>query len=84
MRQKQNIWQNLAVIGKNILAHVNITFDGAKGSIRIDIVPTDSRELIVEEEPAKLEQGSDNNESTESDDNTDQVSGKELSVVESQ
>ena len=41
-----SIWETLNIIAQNILAHVNISFDGATRSIRIDIVPADNR--IVE------------------------------------
>ena len=37
-KAKQSVWQNLAAIGKSILAHVSISYDGAKGSLHIDII----------------------------------------------
>lgn len=33
--------QGLAAIAKDILAHVSISYDGSKGSIHIDIIPTE-------------------------------------------
>lgn len=44
-----NFWKSLAKAGKSLLAHVNITFDGATGAIHIEIVP-------AREQPAPLEQ----------------------------
>ena len=38
-------WRGLADFGRNILAHVNISYDGAKGSLHIDIVPTETQAL---------------------------------------
>lgn len=49
MGKNQSFWQNIATIGKNILAHVNFSFNGADGSIHIDIIPTDPKEIFVEE-----------------------------------
>lgn len=45
---KNNFWKGLAEVGKNILAHVNITYDGVQGSIHIDIVPTEQQRLTPE------------------------------------
>ena len=41
-----SIWQNLAAFGKNILAHVNISYDGAKGSLHIEIVPAEPKSVV--------------------------------------
>lgn len=42
MSKKGLFWQNITSVGKNILAHVNINYDGARGSLHIDIIPADS------------------------------------------
>ena len=42
-----NFWQSLVAIGKNILAHVNISYDGSSGSVRIDIIPADAQNCIT-------------------------------------
>lgn len=44
---KQNVWQNIIAIGKNILAHVNINYDGSTGAIRIDIIPTEYQDNLT-------------------------------------
>ena len=41
-----NFWQNLAEFGRIIFAHVNISYDGAKRSLHIEIAPTEPRELV--------------------------------------
>lgn len=46
----QNFWQTVVSIGKSILAHVKINYNGATGAIRIDIIPADLQEVIVEEQ----------------------------------
>jgi len=46
-----NFWKSLAKAGKSLLAHVNITFDGATGAIHIEIVP--AREQAAPLEPQK-------------------------------
>ena len=56
---KQNFWQTFASIGKSILAHVNLNYDGATGTIHIDIIPADPREVIVEEQQKAIEQTAD-------------------------
>ena len=38
-----NFWKNLAEVGRSILAHVSISYDGSTGSLHIDIVPTDNQ-----------------------------------------
>ena len=43
-----NIWETLSILVQNLLAHVNITFDGATRSLHIDIVPTDNRVVDVD------------------------------------
>ena len=48
-KEKTNIFQSIASISKNILAHVNINYNGATGAIQIDIIPTDSQSVIVED-----------------------------------
>ena len=40
---KNNFWKGLAEFGKNILAHVNISYDGATGGLHIDIIPADQK-----------------------------------------
>lgn len=35
--KKDNIWRALCDFGKNILAHVNINYEGAQGKLHIDI-----------------------------------------------
>ena len=59
MSKNQNFWQTLASIGKSILAHVNFNYDGATGSIHIDIIPADPQEVIVEEQQKAIEQTAD-------------------------
>lgn len=41
-----SFWKNIATLGQNILAHVNITYDGSKGSLHIDIVPMDDQYVV--------------------------------------
>lgn len=43
----QNFWQALVELGKNILSHVNISYNGDEGVIHIDIVPVKNNEIIV-------------------------------------
>jgi hypothetical protein len=47
-----SFWDNISFIANNILAHVNISFDGSARALRIDIVPTDNR--IVENPKAVI------------------------------
>lgn len=56
MSKNQNFWQSVATIGKNILAHVNISYDGAKGSLHIDIIPAEQQAIVVDGERMKIEQ----------------------------
>ena len=46
-----NFWKNLAEVGKSILAHVSISYDGSTGSLHIDIVPTDNQCLSQVQQP---------------------------------
>lgn len=55
-KTKQSVWQNLAAIGKSILAHVSISYDGAKGSLHIDIIPANPAEVIADCSQASIEQ----------------------------
>ena len=67
----QNFWQTLAELGKNILAHVNISYNGAEGVIHIDIIPVKNNEIVVEdkvvieqkENPMMIEGGKQNKKS---------------------
>lgn len=55
-KAKQSVWQNLAAIGKSILAHVIINYDGATGSLHIDIIPTDPAAVIADCKQMTIEQ----------------------------
>ena len=58
-KAKQSVWQNLTAFGKSILAHVNINFDGATGSLHIDIIPTDPAAVIADCKQMTIEQPAD-------------------------
>lgn len=58
-KAKQSVWQNLAAIGKSILAHVIINYDGATGSLHIDIIPTDPAAVIADCKQMTIEQSAD-------------------------
>ncbi len=58
-KAKQSVWQNLAAIGKSILAHVIINYDGATGSLHIDIIPTDPAAVIADCKQMTIEQPTD-------------------------
>lgn len=45
----QNFWQTLTELRKNILAHVNISYNGAEGVIHIDIIPVKNNEIVVDD-----------------------------------
>lgn len=58
-KAKQSLWQNLAVLGKNILAHVNISYDGAKGALQINIIPVSPAEAIADCNQSSIGQSAD-------------------------
>lgn len=58
-RTNNTFWQGLAEFAKSILACVNVTYNGAEGSMHIDIVPINRNDAaasrIIEQEcPAEL------------------------------
>lgn len=98
MSKNQNFWQSVATIGKNILAHVNISYDGAKGSLHIDIIPTEPQTVVVDGERMRIEQAAkpkalpehaesaepDNQNSGSDEGKSDNTSNTESSADESQ
>ena len=46
MSNKADIWNSLITIGKKVLSHINLSFDGAKHTLHIDIIPIMPQPLI--------------------------------------
>lgn len=46
-RTNNTFWQGLAEFAKSIPACVNVTYNGAEGSIHIDIVPINKTEAVA-------------------------------------